>query len=221
MIQVESGGQSPWPFGHAVRLHCNFPATHITPPEAVELQVQFSFPAHAAKLPTPPGHDPPVAPPGHVGGGTAVAIQAPFWQDPTLHGVPNALGLILPALQLFLPCFRSHLPFLQVSHSLGLRLHCRDSAVASFGSASPRTPTAPLMTAVRARRRVPRAVRERARVSKREASMTFPTGIACERRWRPGARAAHSRQRRLGCCWVQSTPREVWSHSISVWPGTD
>ena len=41
----------------------------------------------------------------------------------TVHGVPAAFGLILPALQRFLPFFRSHLPFLQVSHSLGLRLH--------------------------------------------------------------------------------------------------
>src|SRR5919112_586464 len=51
------------------------------------------------------------------------ATHRPLWHDPALQGVPAAFGLIFPALQLFFPFFRSHLPFLQVSHSPGFRLH--------------------------------------------------------------------------------------------------
>jgi hypothetical protein len=59
-------------------------------------------------------------------------MQLPLWQVPPLHAVPSAFGLIFPALQLFLPFFRSHLPFLQVSHSPGFRLHLPELAAVTF-----------------------------------------------------------------------------------------
>ncbi len=68
-----------------------------------------------------------VGPPGG-GGAVTAATHAPFWQDPVLQGVPNAFGLILPALHVFLPFFFSHLPFLQIWHSLGWVLHLEDLA---------------------------------------------------------------------------------------------
>src|SRR5215207_7976603 len=104
----------------------------------------------------------------HVKPGTGVVVvvpgvpdarQAPFVQAPSEHSVPFAFGLSLPFLHVFLPFFRSHLPFLQVWHSLGFGLHLPDLA-ASASSALKSTPamaaTASTASPRRACRRVSR-----------------------------------------------------------------
>src|SRR5215217_7463277 len=100
------------------------------------------------------------------------AIHAPLWQVPRLQGVPSACGLILPALQDLLPFLCWHLPRSQRSHSPGFCRHLPElAAVASSASANPRTPSAPLSTVARARRREPTEARERERASNPLASM--------------------------------------------------
>src|SRR5829696_6721731 len=144
--------------------------------------------------------------PGAGGGGGVVGIgsaagatHAPLWQVPTLQGVPAAFGLILPALQDFLPFLCWHLPRSQRSHSPALRRHLPElAAVASSASANPRTPSAPLNTVARARRREPTAARERERASNRPASIA--NLLRGERRWRQNARTAQCRQRQLRYC---------------------
>jgi hypothetical protein len=99
-------------------------------------------------------------------------MHCPFWQIPLLQGVPNGFDVILPFLHDFLPFFRSHVPFLQISHSPSVRWHFPDFApAASSSAATPRRPTAPRRVAVRAWRREPAAERERERRSNRSASM--------------------------------------------------
>src|SRR5688572_13759085 len=102
-------------------------------------------------------------------------MHAPFWQLPTLQGVPKALGLHLPFLHVFLPFFLSQSPFLQFSHSPHVGLHFPDLvALAWSRRARPSRPRPPLIAAARATRREPAAVSDRARLSKRSASNGEP-----------------------------------------------
>ena len=124
------------------------------------------------------------ASPVHVGW-TVAPLQTPLWQVPPAQGVPSG----------FFPLHLPFLGFLQGGHFFFL-------ALVSRGEVAPMASASPPLRAARARRREPLAVRARARVSNRSASMMETSRIACERRWRPGTRTAHSRQRRWGCCGV-------------------
>jgi hypothetical protein len=111
--------------------------------------------------------------PSAQGDGGAAAMQLPFWQIPVVQGVPNRSGWHLPRRQRFLPCFvLRHFPRRQCAHSPHLGLHLPDRAASAWsGSARPSRPRAPPRTAVRTARRDPAAAHERARASKRSASI--------------------------------------------------